>query len=98
MSRSARSHVEVDVFKVLDKRSEVLHGDRGLRLVLGDCIAILDALPEQSIDLIFADPPYLLSNGGTTCASGKRVSVDKGRWDVSSGLGTDHQWNLRWLG
>ena len=63
------------------------------RLLHGDCLALLDQLPAASIDLIFADPPYLLSNGGTTCASGKRVSVDKGKWDASGGLAADHDWN-----
>ena len=59
--------------------------------IAGWCAAtastVLDALPAQSIDLIFADPPYLLSNGGTTCASGRRVAVDKGRWDASARAG-----------
>jgi hypothetical protein len=36
--------------------------------------------------LIFADPPYFLSNGGITCHAGKMVKVDKGDWDVSRGL------------
>ncbi len=30
------------------------------QIIHGDCIEILDTLPEQSIDLIFADPPYNL--------------------------------------
>jgi len=30
----------------------------------GDCIAGMDALPEKSVDLIFADPPYNLQLGG----------------------------------
>ena len=30
----------------------------------GDCIRILSQLPENSVDMIFADPPYNLSNGG----------------------------------
>ena len=45
-------------------------------------IEVLGAMPEESVDLIFADPPYFLSNGGVTCQSGKMVSVHKGQWDV----------------
>ncbi len=75
----------------------VEHAAAGSRLLLGDCLALLDQLPAKSVDLIFADPPYLLSNGGTTCASGRRVSVDKGKWDASAGLRADHDWNLKWL-
>ncbi len=67
------------------------------RLLHGDCVALLAELPAASVDLIFADPPYLLSNGGTTCSHGRRVSVDKGKWDKSAGLGIDHEWNVRWL-
>jgi site-specific DNA-methyltransferase (adenine-specific) len=42
----------------------------GVRLYLGDAIETLNELPENSIDLIFADPPYKLSNGGFTCHAG----------------------------
>jgi site-specific DNA-methyltransferase (adenine-specific) len=48
--------------------------------------------------MIFADPPYFLSNGGTTCKSGKRVSVTKGSWDKSEGVNSDYTFNLEWLG
>lgn len=98
MGRRVRHAIPViDPFDVLDERARVFHQSADCRLVLGDCLAVLGALPEASVDLIFADPPYLLSNGGTTCASGRRVSVDKGDWDASSGLSEDHAWNLRWL-
>jgi site-specific DNA-methyltransferase (adenine-specific) len=66
-------------------------------LVLGDCLQALDQLPPRSVDLVFADPPYHLSNGGTTCQSGRRVSVDKGRWDRSRGTAEDHAFHARWL-
>src|SRR3989338_9989316 len=32
----------------------------------GDCCTIMAQLPEDSVDMIFADPPYNLSNGGFT--------------------------------
>jgi site-specific DNA-methyltransferase (adenine-specific) len=48
----------------------------------GDCIKVLQELPKNSIDMIFADPPYFLSNGSFTCHFGKRVSVKKGDWDI----------------
>ena len=46
----------------------------------GDCLEILNNLPEKSVDMIFADPPYNLSNDGYTVHAGKRVSVNKGNW------------------
>ena len=51
----------------------------------GDCLDLLQRIPENSVDLIFADPPYFLSNGGITCHAGKMVSVNKGAWDKSRG-------------
>ena len=42
-----------------------------LRLYQGDCLEILAAILENSVDLVFADPPYFLSNGGITCHAGK---------------------------
>jgi site-specific DNA-methyltransferase (adenine-specific) len=55
-------------------------------LYLGDCLSILSLFPENHFDMIFADPPYLLSNGGFSCHAGKRVSVNKGKWDKSKGI------------
>ena len=59
-------------------------------LYLGDCINILSQLPENSVDMIFADPPYNLSNGGFSVHAGRMVSVDKGLWDVSRGFDDDY--------
>ena len=69
----------------------------GWALAQGDCLASLERLPPHSVDLCFADPPYMLSNGGTSCQSGRRVSVDKGAWDVSRGVGGDHAFQVEWL-
>ena len=54
-------------------------------------------IPPDSIDCIWTDPPYLLSNDGVTCVAGKRVSVNKGEWDRSGGVDSDHTANLIWL-
>ena len=45
-----------------------------IQLFLGDCIEILEKATPESVDMIFADPPYMLSNGGITCQAGKVVS------------------------
>ncbi|HCL81749.1 MAG TPA: site-specific DNA-methyltransferase, partial [Nitrospiraceae bacterium] len=52
---------------------------------------------ENSVDMIFADPPYFLSNGGITCHAGKMVSVNKGKWDKSKGVEENHKFTLEWL-
>lgn len=66
------------------------------KLYHGDCLKILSKLPKNSFDMIFADPPYNLSNGGFTCQNGKRVSVNKGKWDISNGLKKDFQFHSDW--
>ena len=47
--------------------------------------------------MIFADPPYFLSNGGISVQSGKQVSVNKGDWDKSQGFEKDNDFNRQWI-
>ena len=83
--------------------SRLVHRDeaRGLFLYCGDCLGIMDTLavkhPGGCCDLIFADPPYFLSNGGITCHAGRRVKVNKGAWDKSRGAEENHHFNREWL-
>ncbi|MBU3924244.1 MAG: site-specific DNA-methyltransferase, partial [Nanoarchaeota archaeon] len=58
---------------------------------------ILPTFKEESFNLIFADPPYNLSNGGVSCSAGKMVSVNKGDWDKSKGFDEDFKFTYRWL-
>jgi len=62
-----------------------------------ESIGFLSLLPENSIDMIFADPPYNLSNGGFSVHAGRRVSVNKGTWDKSNGFKDDYDFHHRWL-
>jgi site-specific DNA-methyltransferase (adenine-specific) len=68
-----------------------------IRIFQGDCLDILAALPENTFDLVFADPPYFLSNNGITCHAGRMVSVNKGEWDRSRGADANHEFNRAWL-
>ena len=73
-------------------------GDHGrLRLYQADALELLRRMRDESVDMIFADPPYFLSNGGITCVGGRMVRVDKGDWDKSQGIVGDHNFNLMWL-
>ncbi|HEX2788721.1 MAG TPA: site-specific DNA-methyltransferase [Ignavibacteria bacterium] len=47
--------------------------------------------------MIFADPPYMLSNDGFTCQAGRMVSVNKGKWDKSKGFEEDLKFHEAWL-
>ncbi len=71
--------------------------DDSLRLYQADALDLLRRMPTESVDMIFADPPYFLSNGGITCVNGRMVRVDKGGWDKSQGITADHNFNILWL-
>jgi site-specific DNA-methyltransferase (adenine-specific) len=73
------------------------YNSNDLELYKGDCIDILKDIPDNSIDLIFADPPYFLSNGGISCKAGKIVSVNKADWDKSNGIDKDYEFTFDWL-
>lgn len=62
-----------------------------------DSIQLMAQLPENSVDMVFADPPYNLSNGGFTVHAGRMVSVNKGDWDKSRGFADDYNFHYRWL-
>ena len=34
------------------------------QILIGDCIAMINRLPAESVDLVFADPPYNLQLEG----------------------------------
>ncbi len=67
------------------------------KLYLGEAVRALSDMPDKSVDCVWTDPPYLLSNGGITCVAGRMVSVDKGDWDKSRGLEADYQSTLEWI-
>jgi len=73
----------------------------GVWLYQANCIELMNLLitkhPEGAFDIIFADPPYFLSNGGITCHAGKMVRVDKGQWDKSNGPEVNHEFNSAWI-
>lgn len=70
---------------------------KSVELFVGNAIDIMKKMQSESIDLIFADPPYKLSNGGVSVSSGKFVPVHKGDWDVSSGLNEDFMFHASWI-
>jgi len=62
-----------------------------------DSTDFLNSLNENSVDMIFADPPYNLSNGGFSVHAGKRVDVNKGNWDKSKGFKDDYGFHYKWI-
>lgn len=67
------------------------------QLLHADVLEALRGIPSESIDFIFADPPYFLSNDGFTVKSGKAVSVNKGAWDKSFGFDSETDFHEAWI-
>lgn len=85
--------------KIEDLKSiaKVYYEKPGFKLYQANCLDVLAEMKENSVDMIFADPPYNLSNGGFTCHAGRRVSVNKGIWDKSRGVERDFEFHLSWI-
>jgi site-specific DNA-methyltransferase (adenine-specific) len=66
-------------------------------LYQGDCLEIIKSFPDNYFDMVFADPPYFLSNGGFTVHAGKMVSVHKGKWDESKSAEEDFEFHKTWI-
>ena len=75
--------------KYIDLENFILYHD--------DCLKRLKKIDKKSIDMIFADPPYFLSNGGVSCHSGKQVSVNKGQWDEGLSPNDKLNFNRKWI-
>ena len=71
--------------------------DENFKLLHGDALLLLKKIEPQSIDMIFADPPYFLTGDGITCNAGKMVSVKKGDWDEKIDIKEKHKFNRKWI-
>lgn len=70
--------------------------NRDFTLLYGDTLELLPQF-KFYFDMIFADPPYFLSNGGISIQNGKVVSVNKGDWDKSQGFDADNDFHRKWI-
>jgi site-specific DNA-methyltransferase (adenine-specific) len=70
--------------------------DNSFYLIHGDTLDVLSQL-DFKFDMVFADPPYFLSNDGLTVQNGKITNVNKGDWDKSQGREAVYAFNRRWL-
>ena len=70
--------------------------DKNFYLLKGDTMKVLPRF-EHKFDMVFADPPYFLSNNGLSIQNGKIVSVNKGKWDKSEGFEYINDFNRKWL-
>jgi len=70
--------------------------DRAFTLLHGDCFELLPQF-DFKFDMIFADPPYFLSNDGISYQAGKIVSVNKGDWDKGGSPEQIREFNRQWI-
>lgn len=89
---------EPPFFQMIDEKfKDAYFASAGVRLYLANSIDLMNELPSDSIEMVFADPPYNLSNGGFSVHAGKRVSVNKGDWDKSRGIEKDFIFHAKWV-
>lgn len=86
-----------DLKECFSKNMEFYYEETGVRLLLGDSFKLLSKIKKESVDCIFADPPYFLSNGGISVSGGKQVSVNKAVWDQGFTLKEKHKFNRKWI-
>lgn len=67
------------------------------KLIYNDIFKAIKKIEDKSIDMIFADPPYFLSNDGITCSGGKMAKVNKGEWDRALSIKEKHEFNRKWI-
>ncbi len=69
------------------------------RIIVGDCIEVLNRLPEASIDLVFADPPYNLQlNNELFRPDNSRVDGVDEDWDKFASFEAYDAFTRDWLG
>ena len=78
-------------------KKKIYYEKDNFKLLHGDALLLLKKIKPQSVDMIFADPPYFLSGDGITCSGGKMVSVNKGQWDEKISVTEKHKFNKKWI-
>ena len=71
--------------------------NENFKLINNDTFKALQKFEDKIFDMIFADPPYFLSDNGITCSGGKMVSVNKGKWDKTLSVKEKHEFNKKWI-
>lgn len=67
-------------------------------IILGECVEVMNSLPEGSVDLVFADPPYNLQlDGELLRPNNSRVDGVDDAWDQFSSFETYDKFSRDWL-
>src|SRR5918992_167811 len=70
----------------------------GIQILVGDCVAAMAKLPGESVDLVFADPPYNLQlQGDLKRPDDSRVDAVNNDWDKFSSFAAYDDFTRAWL-
>src|SRR5690242_10756541 len=73
-------------------------GEKLDRVLVGDCIELMHSLPEASIDMVFADPPYNLQLGGELLRpDNSKVDAVDDDWDQFESFAAYDEFTRAWL-
>lgn len=75
----------------------IYYKNTNFMLYKGNSLKILKEFPSNKFNMIFADPPYFLSNGTFTCQNGKMVDVKKGDWDMANSFEETLKFHTKWI-
>ena len=68
------------------------------RVLVGDCVEVMKGLPEASVDMVFADPPYNLQLGGELLRpDNSRVDAVDDDWDKFADFSGYDAFTRAWL-
>ena len=89
-------YFEADM-KQLTKRSQM--GDLPINeIIAGDCVSVMNSLPQDSVDLVFADPPYNLQlKGDLHRPDSSKVDAVNNDWDKFSSFDIYDDFTSAWL-
>ncbi|MPZ37285.1 MAG: modification methylase [Rhizobiales bacterium] len=75
-----------------------LESGNGIRILVGDCVAAMAGMPAESVDLVFADPPYNLQlQGDLKRPDDSRVDAVDDDWDKFSSFSAYDDFTRAWL-
>lgn len=89
--------MSIPIKKCFKKKVIPYYQEEEVILLHGDSFKLLSIIKTGTVDCIFADPPYFLSNNGISVSGGKQVSVNKGSWDNAISVAEKHKFNRKWI-
>lgn len=73
------------------------HISNDFSLYNDDSLSLIEQLEDNSIDMVFADPPYFLSSGRRMDIAGRNVHFEKGSWDRCRSTVEIDDFNEKWI-